>query len=169
MTVWLLNAWHVIFMLSAVGTTGLAHHRCVVHLRAICRFGHTQQKIRSHPGRAILASTCAFGLLVASQITQGHDSDSPGAWLWLDDGRTAPPDTGTPGWGFTSGATLALSGPGAASGLLGVGYGKGRTRVGHASFGTTMDGYTQALEQPKRQAQEQLADLIMHTSKVGHA
>ena len=39
----------------------------------------------------------------------------------------------------------------------------------HASFRTTMDGYTQALEQPKRQAQEQLADLIMHTSKVGHA
>src|SRR5271169_2277212 len=39
----------------------------------------------------------------------------------------------------------------------------------HASFRTTMDGYTQALEQPKRQAQGQLADLIMRTSKVGHA
>jgi integrase len=39
----------------------------------------------------------------------------------------------------------------------------------HASFRTTMDGYTQALEQPKRQAQGQLADLIMHTGKVGHA
>jgi integrase len=39
----------------------------------------------------------------------------------------------------------------------------------HASFTTTMDGYTQALEPPKRQAQERLADLIMHTGKVGHA
>ncbi len=39
----------------------------------------------------------------------------------------------------------------------------------HASFKTTMDGYTQAMEQPKRQAQEQLADLIMGTGKVGHA
>ena len=39
----------------------------------------------------------------------------------------------------------------------------------HASFGTTMDGYTQALEQPKRQAQEQLAALIMRTERVGHA
>lgn len=39
----------------------------------------------------------------------------------------------------------------------------------HASFSTTMDGYTQALEQPKRQAQEQLADLIMRTGTVGHA
>ena len=38
-----------------------------------------------------------------------------------------------------------------------------------ASFKTTMDGYTQALEQPKRQAQEQLADLIMRTGTVGHA
>ena len=34
----------------------------------------------------------------------------------------------------------------------------------HASFRTTMDSYTQALEQPKRQAQEQLADLIMRTA-----
>jgi len=41
--------------------------------------------------------------------------------------------------------------------------------VRHASFKTTMDGYTQALEQPKRQAQEQLADLIMRTGRVGHA
>ncbi len=41
--------------------------------------------------------------------------------------------------------------------------------VRHASFKTTMDGYTQALEQPKRQAQEQLADLIMRTGTVGHA
>ena len=39
----------------------------------------------------------------------------------------------------------------------------------HASFKTTMDGYTQALEEPKRQAQDQLADLIMRTGKVGHA
>ena len=39
----------------------------------------------------------------------------------------------------------------------------------HASFKTTMDGYTQALEQPKRKAQEQLADLIMRTGTVGHA
>jgi len=39
----------------------------------------------------------------------------------------------------------------------------------HASFRTTMDGYTQALEQPKRQAQEQLADLNMRTGQVGHA
>lgn len=39
----------------------------------------------------------------------------------------------------------------------------------HASFKTTMDGYTQALELPKRQAQEQLADLIMRTGNVGHA
>jgi integrase len=39
----------------------------------------------------------------------------------------------------------------------------------HASFRTTMDGYTQALEQPKRQAQQQLADLVMRTGKVGHA
>jgi site-specific recombinase XerD len=38
-----------------------------------------------------------------------------------------------------------------------------------ASFKTTMDGHTQALEQPKRQAQEQLADLIMRTGTVGHA
>src|SRR6185312_12386419 len=33
----------------------------------------------------------------------------------------------------------------------------------HASFKTTMDGYTQALEEPKRQAQAALADLIMRT------
>ncbi len=39
----------------------------------------------------------------------------------------------------------------------------------HASFRTTMDSYTQALEQPKRQAQEQLANLIMRTGTVGHA
>jgi len=39
----------------------------------------------------------------------------------------------------------------------------------HASFGTTMNGYTQALEQPKRQAQEQLPDLIMRTDMVAHA
>jgi integrase len=39
----------------------------------------------------------------------------------------------------------------------------------HASFKTTMDGYTQALETPKRQAQSALADLIMRTGKVGHA
>jgi site-specific recombinase XerD len=39
----------------------------------------------------------------------------------------------------------------------------------HASFKTTMDGYTQALELPKRQAQEQLADLIMRTGNVRHA
>jgi hypothetical protein len=39
----------------------------------------------------------------------------------------------------------------------------------HASFKTTMDGYTQALEAPKRQAQAALADLIMRTGKVGYA
>jgi integrase len=39
----------------------------------------------------------------------------------------------------------------------------------HASFKTTMDGYTQALEAPKRQAQAALANLIMRTGKVGHA
>jgi integrase len=39
----------------------------------------------------------------------------------------------------------------------------------HASFKTTMDAYTQALREPKRQAQERLADLIMRTGKVGHA
>lgn len=39
----------------------------------------------------------------------------------------------------------------------------------HASFKTTMDGYTQALEPPKRQAQQALADLIMRTGKVAHA
>ena len=39
----------------------------------------------------------------------------------------------------------------------------------HASFRTTMDGYTQALDEPKRQAQERLADLIMRTAKPGHA
>jgi len=37
------------------------------------------------------------------------------------------------------------------------------------SFKTTMDGCTQALEAPKRQAQAALADLIMHTGTVGHA
>ena len=37
----------------------------------------------------------------------------------------------------------------------------------HASFKTTMDGYTQALEAPKRHAQAALADLIMRTGKVG--
>jgi len=41
--------------------------------------------------------------------------------------------------------------------------------VRHASFKTTMDGYTQALEEPKRQAQEQLAALIMRRGTVGHA
>jgi hypothetical protein len=41
--------------------------------------------------------------------------------------------------------------------------------IEHASFKTTMDGYTQALEGPKRQAQAALADLIMRTGKVGHA
>ncbi|MGZ4873274.1 MAG: hypothetical protein ACXVK3_15945, partial [Candidatus Angelobacter sp.] len=39
----------------------------------------------------------------------------------------------------------------------------------HASFKTTMDGYTQALEPPKRQAQEALADLIMRTGKASYA
>jgi len=32
-----------------------------------------------------------------------------------------------------------------------------------------MDGYTQAMEGPKRQAQEELANLIMSTSEVAHA
>jgi integrase len=39
----------------------------------------------------------------------------------------------------------------------------------HASFKTTIDGYTQALETPKCQAQAALADLIMRMGKVGHA
>src|ERR1041385_8896943 len=39
----------------------------------------------------------------------------------------------------------------------------------HASFRTRMDSYTQALDEPKRQAQKRLADLIMQTGKVGHA
>jgi integrase len=39
----------------------------------------------------------------------------------------------------------------------------------HASFNTTMDGYTQALEEPKRQAQAALADLIMRTGTAFHA
>lgn len=39
----------------------------------------------------------------------------------------------------------------------------------HASFKTTMDGYTQAMDEPKRQAQNLLAELIMQTGKVGHA
>ena len=33
----------------------------------------------------------------------------------------------------------------------------------------TMDSYTQVLDEPKRQAQKRLADLIMQTGKVGHA
>ena len=41
--------------------------------------------------------------------------------------------------------------------------------VRHASFNTTMNGYAQAFEPSKRQAQEQLADLIMRTGTVGHA
>jgi integrase len=41
--------------------------------------------------------------------------------------------------------------------------------VRHASFNTTMNGYTQAFEPSKRQAQEQLADLIMRTGTVEHA
>jgi hypothetical protein len=44
-----------------------------------------------------------------------------------------------------------------------------RRRVSKPSFKTTMDGYTQALEAPKRQAQAALANLIMRTGKVGHA
>jgi integrase len=39
----------------------------------------------------------------------------------------------------------------------------------HASFRTTMNGYTQALDEPKRQAQERLANLIMRTGEVGQA
>ena len=39
----------------------------------------------------------------------------------------------------------------------------------HASMKTTMDGYTQALDEPKRQAQAQLANVIMRTGKLGHA
>jgi integrase len=41
--------------------------------------------------------------------------------------------------------------------------------VRHASFGTTMDCYTQAFEAPKREAQQQLAALIMRTGEVCHA
>jgi hypothetical protein len=32
-----------------------------------------------------------------------------------------------------------------------------------------MDGHTQALDEPKRQAQERLPHLIMQPDKVGHA
>jgi integrase len=39
----------------------------------------------------------------------------------------------------------------------------------HTSFKTTMDGYTQAMDEPKRQAKNALAELIMQTGKVGHA
>ncbi len=39
----------------------------------------------------------------------------------------------------------------------------------HASYKTTLDGYTQALEEPKRQAQARLAQLIMNPGKTGHA
>jgi integrase len=39
----------------------------------------------------------------------------------------------------------------------------------HDSFRVTMVGYTQALNEPKRRAQERLADLIMQTRKVGQA
>jgi integrase len=35
----------------------------------------------------------------------------------------------------------------------------------HASFRTTMDSYTQALDESKRHAQRRLADLIMQTWK----
>jgi hypothetical protein len=38
-----------------------------------------------------------------------------------------------------------------------------------ASFSMTMDGYTQAMERPKSQAQRPLAELIMRMGKVGHA
>jgi integrase len=38
----------------------------------------------------------------------------------------------------------------------------------HASYKTTMDGYTQATEGPKRQAQAELANLIMRTGEVAH-
>jgi integrase len=41
--------------------------------------------------------------------------------------------------------------------------------VRHASCGTTMNIYTQALEGSKRQAQEQLTALIMRTGTVDHA
>jgi len=41
--------------------------------------------------------------------------------------------------------------------------------VRHASFGTTMNGYTQAFEASKRQAQQQLAALIMREETVSHA
>jgi integrase len=39
----------------------------------------------------------------------------------------------------------------------------------HASIRTTMDSYTQVLDEAKRHAQKRLADLIMQTGKVGHA
>jgi len=39
----------------------------------------------------------------------------------------------------------------------------------HASFGITMNGYTQSFEAPKRQAQQQVAALIMRTGEVFHA
>ena len=37
----------------------------------------------------------------------------------------------------------------------------------HASFKTTMDVYTQVLEAPKRQAQRELAGLIMRSERLG--
>jgi len=39
----------------------------------------------------------------------------------------------------------------------------------HASFRTTMDTCTQALDEPKRLAQERLANLIMQTGSIGRA
>jgi integrase len=39
----------------------------------------------------------------------------------------------------------------------------------HASIRTTMDVYTQALDEPKRKASDSLADLIMRTGEVHHA
>ena len=43
-----------------------------------------------------------------------------------------------------------------------------RELVRHVSFDTTMNGYAQAFEPSKRQAQEQLADLTMRAETVGH-
>ena len=52
---------------------------------------------------------------------------------------------------------------------LGVDVKVAQELVRHASFGTTMNGYTQAFESSKRQAQNQLAALVMRTGSVGHA
>jgi site-specific recombinase XerD len=53
--------------------------------------------------------------------------------------------------------------------LLGIDAKVVQELLHHASFKTTMDGYTQVLREPKRQVQHALADLIVRTGKVGYA